>query len=294
MGATQNSNWYNAGENRSYPVDDAATAVDDAGRFLPAGIVVDVALAVPKSLGAAAYIGAVSAGPNVTTVILVADAPGFVPLAAVTVPGPVVPYMAYPVRPMQPGVGGWVVLGDAAGSPYSGRFSTAGQSRLLARCVRGYPDPPIASIGKEHLPAPLTGLVTLLAGQDVALAVEAVTIGGVAVTAIVVGLASPLNQDVFALYAGTCNARPETGNCPKTPLESLGGVAADCDGNVDVDFRSLVATPIPGGIALDLPIGLSVTCGEPTLPAGGSLAGVYKDRCGSDNGLASFNSSHGG
>ncbi len=294
MGDTFNGNWYGGNENRGYPIDDSATGVDDAGGFVPHDIIVDARVIVPAAVAAGVFVGAIAAGPNVATVVLMADDVDFTPLGAVTVPAPIVPYKSYAIRPMQPGVAGWVVFGNGALQPYVGRFSSAGQSRLATRCARPYRPFPVPSIGKEFLSTTLTGVVSLVAGEDISITVEDRTIGDSPVRAVVVGLANTLNRDVYALYTGPCDGRPESGSCAKTPLQSINGVSPDCDGNIDIDFRGVAASATPGGggVTLSLPIGLSSTCGDDGLPAGdGTLANDYPDRCAS---IGSLNSSHGG
>lgn len=282
--------WYGRNGDRAYPVDDSATWVDDAGGFAPPDILVDAQLAFPSSHGPTAYVAALAAGPNVVTAIIAAEAGAFTPLAAVTVAG-VTPGVPYPVRPMAPGVGGWVVFGPDAVVPYSGRFSSAGQSRLLARCARAYAAPPVPSIGKLGLATTLSGLVTLVAGSDLAISIRTMTIAGLPRRAIVIGLASSFNQNVFDIYAGTCKARPEAGNCRKTPLRAINGVGPDCNGNVDINFIGVAAAAAAGGIMLSLPVSLAASCGNDGLP-GTAVPGTYPDRCASENSLGSFTSSH--
>lgn len=290
---SENANRYNANENRAYPIDDAATAVDDAGGFLPHDIVVDATVAFPASLGAAACVVAVTAGPGVVTVVVASDARPMVPLGAVTVAAPVVAYRSYALAPLREGVAGWLVFGQggAGARSYSGRFSDPAQGRLLARCCRAYRDLPVETIGKEGRATTLRGLVGLRAGSDVAIAAEVVTIDGVDHDAITIGLAPRPGRDVFAAYSGPCAGRPEQGSCAKVGLQSINRVVPDCDGNIDIDFRMIAARAAPGGggLLLALPVGMAQACGRRALPSSdGATPGVAAGRC------DSIDSSYGG
>ena len=285
MSESINFNFYNLCEQRGYPVDDSATGVDDTGTFLPHGLLVDLMLALPLSVPGA-YLAALTVTPNVATAVFASEADG-TPLAAVSVPAPVVPYQSYALDALTEGVAGWIVFGTGVTAmTYSGRFSTPGQSRLASRTIRRYGTPPVVSLGKQGPATSLTGLVKLKAGTDVAIGVRTVLIDGNLERAIVFGLDNTLNRNVLARYIGDCNGRPESGTCTKTPLETINGVGPDCHGNIDIDFRHVhaAANPNGGGIILSVGVGLSEACGPP--PTGSQ--GVFLDHCGF------FDSSHGG
>lgn len=293
--------WYSSNSTRSYPIDDAATAVDDAGVALPPDIVVDLSVRFPSSLGSYLVLSAVAVTPGLVTVLFVAtdgpaadpsgaiDASGFRPCAAVSVPQPVDVGRHYPVRGMVPGVAGWIVFGDGVGSPYNGRFSTAAQGQVLASLGAPYRPPAVTSLARAGSASVLGGTVTLLAGQDLAVAIGPLTIvpapgmSGAAVDvplAISFSLVNALDRDVFALYAGACQARPESGSCAKTPLQQVSGVGPDCDGVLTLQFPGLSVAALAGGsgAVIGLARGLAASCPSAALPdpdgtvtAGGDL-----------------------
>jgi hypothetical protein len=279
-------NFYAANENRPYPVDDAATWCDDSGAFAPTDVLVDAQLAFPAAPGAAAAVLALTVSPSLVTVVFGVAGAGHAPLAAVSLPAPVTPYQAYPVQALAPGVGGWVVFGAGALRPYSGRFFTAAQGRLLARCARPYAALPVSSVRQEQFAASLQGLVALLAGPDIEVVQETHVLWtdpstpSAPTPVIVIRLKDSLDQNVFQLYAGSCQHRPESGNCAQTPLRTINDVGPDCNGNIDIDFQALVATATDGGITLALATSLEHVCGDDGLPSStGSLPNDYLDRC---------------
>jgi hypothetical protein len=278
---------YAANAVRAYPLDDAASAVDDSGRALPPGILVDLTLRFPGTRGRRAALAGVTVTPRLVTLVLVAtDVDGNTPLAALTLPRPVQPGRPYPLTALAPGVAGWVVLGPGSDEPYAGRFSNAAQGLLLARCAWPYHEPPVVSIGRRGAVASLSGTVTLVAGHDVALTVETVPIdrgaGPISTRAIVARLADSGNRDVLRLYAGPCGGRPESRDCGRPPLERIGPAVPDCDGNIDLRFLGVAVTPRDGGggVLLDLDRGLAAACPPPRLPdATGRLPHTGEDGC---------------
>jgi hypothetical protein len=298
MGAI-NPDWYAANATRAYPLDDAATARDDAGRELPPQILVDCRVRFPLTLGRFAYIGGVTVGPSIVTATLLAapDAlrpPGgtsvvgasFQPLGAVSLPRPVQPNRHYPIQPMAAGVGGWLVFGRGINDePYSGRFSTPAQSLLLPRVASAYHPLPIPSLGKLGLADALAGVVQLLGGTDIEVIQALRKIDGAEVNAIVIRLVDSLNRNVFNLYAGPCSVRPESNNCAKPALQAINTVLPDCDGNLTIDFQGAGLTVVNfadgGGLALDLALGLADTCTDQDyLPDDtGKLPSDYEDEC---------------
>jgi hypothetical protein len=293
---TINPGWYAGNATRAYPLDDAATARDDAGRELPSQILVDCRVRFPIALGQYAYIGGVTVGPSIVTVILMASpdagrppsgAPvvgaGLQPLGAVTLPRPVVANRHYPITPMVVGVGGWLVFGNGIEEDYSGRFSSPAQSLLLPRVASAYHPLPIPSLGKLGLEPGLAGVVQLLGNTDLEVVQDTREIDGAIVDAIIFRLIDSLNRNVYSFYAGPCAGRPETGTCDTPVLEAINAVSPDCDGNLTIDFRNVQVYPFVdgGGLALDLGLGMSDVClGQDYLPDDtGKLPSEYENLC---------------
>ena len=66
--AIRNNNWYNLNEQRDYPVDDVASALDDSGKRLPMSLITDLQLRWPKELGQYAYVSAASVTEGIVRV----------------------------------------------------------------------------------------------------------------------------------------------------------------------------------------------------------------------------------
>lgn len=301
------AHFYAANEGIAYPVDDAATGIDDAGRRLPSHLVVDLSLRWPETLGRYAFLSSASIRPAaVTLTIQAADAPdaaaGFAPLAVVTVPKPATPGRVYPLTPQAAGVGGWVVFGSGvADAPYDGRFASPAQSRLAARAARAYPPPPVSGVQPPAAAAALTGVVRLRAVAPLELAAEDHEIEGVVRRCIVFrlvdaeetsGFAPPAEAaallrtataPALARFAGPCGGRPESQSCgDPQPIEFLNGVGPDCDGVLTIELAGCAA-PIsvaaPGTAVLSCALGLADACAPKPLPDDeGRLPGDYGGR----------------
>jgi hypothetical protein len=295
--------WYAANATRYWPLDDAATARADDGSMLPPGILVDINVRFPAAMGNYLVLSGITVTPNLVTAIFstttgpasapdgAQDASTWTPCAAVTIPQPAEPGRMYPVDALAPGVAGWIVLGDAIDTPYTGRFSTAAQGQILASLAGPYAPPHVTSLGRHGTAGPLTGAVTLRAGQDLSITVGSATIqpipgsGGAPMTvtnAIFIGLVDTLGRDAATLYASG-QERPESGTCPKPPLEELAGVSPDCAGMLTLQIVGMTAKAVAGGhgVVLELARGLSATCPGDKLPdQAGRVEGDGADLCG--------------
>lgn len=277
-----NGDFYGRNCLRAYPLDDAATARDDAGTPLPPDILVDCSLRFPASLATSAYLSAVTVSPRAVTLVfagqrrrvrpsLLADAPpadAFIPLCAVTVTPPFTPFEPLPVDPEADGVAGWVVLGPGLDLPYAGRFSTLEQGALLPRCARAYPDPSISAVYRGGSTGELRGVVGLLGGTDLQVAIVQATVAGHSGSTILVQLRGDTSSNALAAYVGPCGARPESGNCVPAPIERINDATPDAAGNIQVIFQGMDVYPIgtAGGLALDVPLTLDDICGARATP----------------------------
>ena len=295
-----NAHWYNRNAGRAYPLDDAASGEDDAGRPLPPDVVVDLSLRWPSDLGVCAFLAAVSLTPRLVTVTVQAApaadaAAGFVPLAVVSAVQPLRTGRVVPFRPQAPGVAGWVVFGGGArpdAAAYAARFSGPAQSRLAWRCARPYRPLPVRSVRAHDAAAPLDGVVTVRAVGPLAVAKEERFLDGAYRDAVVLRLVEdgpadrfPLadgrgrDDGVFRRFAGPCGGRPESGTCGcPEPVETVNAVAPDCDGTVTLEFRGCArvsrlrdAAGRTVGVALSCPVGLVDVCLPPRLPSSDGL-----------------------
>lgn len=289
----RNLHWYNQNEGIAYPVDEAASAVDDTDTALPSNILVDLHLRWPEHLGRYAFLSAVSVTPSLATITIQAtddlDSPGLTPLAVLTVVKPIEDGRVYPLRPQAAGVGGWAVFGSGVEDhEYAGRFSSPRQGRLAPRAARSYRPLPVKSASIEHASRKLTGVVTLRATLPLLMAKEEREIGGELHDCIVLRLTDVVGADGFVIppeaaeisgfketstfleFAGPCSSRPESGTCgTPQPIEFINAVSPDCDGVITLEFRgcATIARILDlCGIAIDCGLGMTDACQPPYIP----------------------------
>lgn len=262
-------NWLNAQATRQYPLDDSASGVSDDGTILKDDVLVDAHLRWPKLAGQYAFLGGLTVTPRIiTAVFLAADSPtaasNFTPLASITIQQPVTRHRYYNVEPLYPGVGGFVAFGDTQ-EAFTARFSNPFQSLLAPKVGRPYDDLPIPTIRKLGRSDALTGLVKLLPGPDIQIVKEDVEIEGETREAIVIRLvgATTTNSAILSKYIGPCGVRPESRNCTRDGIETINGVAPDCDGNLNIRFRGFLTTPFEdcgAGVVIDQNLGIGDVC----------------------------------
>ncbi len=264
-------NWLNAQASRRYPLDDNATGTGDDGTRLNDDIIVDLHLRWPSVAGQYAFIGGITVTDTIlTVVILAADSPesaaNFTPLAVVTVRQPATEYSYYNLNPIYPGVGGFIAFGDTS-EQFSIRFSTPRQGLLAPKVGRPYAELPIPSMRKFGRSDGLTGLVRILAGPDIEIVKEVVNVAGTELDALVVRLqVATSDRNPLADYIGPCGKRPESQNCDRTGIQSINGVTPDCHGNLEIEFRGLVAENYNGcgsdgaGVTIEQSLGIADVC----------------------------------
>lgn len=261
-------NFYNLNELRAFPLSDAATTVDNDGRFLPADLLVDCRLRFPKEVATYAFLGGITVTPRLVSLVILGslsqnETSAYVPLASVTLVKPMEIFRPYTVTPLYPGVGGWVVFGSGTATPYVGRFSSPAQSLLTPRAAAGYWGIPVKSLGKLGLATALTGLVTIVGGTDVEVIKDTVSLGSESRDALIVRLrADTPGDNVLQKYLTECGRRPESNTCDKPGIEFINGVAPDCDGNLEITFVNLEEAPYEScaGVVLDHAVELEETC----------------------------------
>ena len=282
--AIRNNHWYNLNAQRYYPLDDIASAISDQGQLLPSALIVDLRLRWPYDLGQYAFLSAISLTPHLITVLIEVTATldnstGSKLIAGVTLPRvSLTPGQTYAFQSFQPGVGGFIVIGNDELPSYSGRFSSPNQSLLTPRAAKANRRPPVLSLGIETAAVPLTGLVTLIADPPLALTRATRIINGIEtdnvivislVQSVVYSLETQL-ESVFTQFSGPCGKRVGSRTCgDPQPIESVNGVTPDCDGLLTLDFRgcALVGSNVDDcGVVVDCSLGLAQSCKPPYLP----------------------------
>ncbi len=267
--AIRNQNWYNLQSTRRYPLDDISTGVDDAGSFIREDILVDCHIRFPAPLGTYLYVQGMTVSAGIVTVLFgvvenVTDAAGPT-ICAVSVPQRVEPYINYAITPLAPGVSGWVVFGPGVDTPFAGRYSSASQTLVQPRNARPYSPLPIPTLGKLNLGTALQGVVNILGTSPVTAKYETIEYDSIEYPAIVFRLDSALitgDYNPLSTFLGPCAQRPESGTCPKTPIETINGVAPDCDGNINIVFDGFNAVNFEncGGADIVTDVGLASVC----------------------------------
>ena len=267
--AIRNQNWYNLQSTRRYPLDDISTGVDDAGNFIREDILVDCHIRFPRTLGEYLYVQGITVSAGIVTAVFgvvenVDDGSGPT-VCAVSVPQTVSPYVNYTITPLVPGVSGWVVFGPGVDTPFTGRYSTARQTLVQPRNARPYRPLPIPTLGKINLDTALQGVVNILGATPVLATYETIEYDATTYPAIVFRLDGALvtsNYNPLATFLGPCGQRPESGTCPKTPIETINGVVPDCGGNIDIVFDGFSAINFEncGGADIVTDTGLNEVC----------------------------------
>ena len=287
-----NQNWLNSHASRKYPLDDAATGLDDTGLTLPDDIILDLHIAWPAVYGDFAFIGGVTITDNLVSVIIMAatavdSAAEFTPLGAVTIRKPASSDMQQPIAAMVAGVGGFVSFGDIS-ERVALRFSTVSQSRITSKTARPYAAIPVQSVGRYGRRDVLSGIVKLVAGTGLQISADTVRLGDKLTPAIVLQLQENTTNTAFHQYIGPCGGRPESNSCDAPGIQTIGGVSPDCDGNLNIVFRQLVVgnmpecTSLAAGFVIDQGLGLAAVCAPRTKI--GRFVGV--DQCAESSSIA--------
>jgi hypothetical protein len=271
----RNLNWYNLQTTRRYPLDDSVVGESDEVRDnLPNDILVDAHLRYPQTLGKYAYVQGVTISPGIVTLIIGVseslNAEGAA-VAAVTIVQPAEANVNYTVQPLVPGVAGWVAFGPGVETFFSGRYSLPIQTLISHRCARPYRPLPIPSLGKLGLATTLSDQITVVGESPVEVVRQRVQIDNKNVDAVVLRLNqndASLNYNPYSHFLGACGQRPESGTCPKPPIETINGVGPDCDGNINFSFLNLSGQAFKdcGGIDIQTTLSLDRVCQQPIEP----------------------------
>jgi hypothetical protein len=277
-----NNHWYNLNEQRSYPLDDTASARSNADLQLPSDIISDLVIRWPATYGAYCFLSSISVTEYVVTFLLEVSATldassGSTLIAGISVPkSELESGRTYPLESFEKGVGGFAAFGSGAslGPNYKGLFSSPEQGLITARAARATRTPPVTSLSVENVQAKVTGLVDFTAIEPLSITketriIEGVEYENVLVFRLVQNDGNTANN-VFEEYAGPCGRRVGSKNClDPQPIQTINGVTADCDGVITLDFQGevLVGRNLTDcGVIVDSGLGLSDSCDPPYLP----------------------------
>ena len=288
----RNLEWYELNEQRSWPLGDQASLIDDNGERLPHQLLADINVWFPNILGDYVFLGAITVGPSIATITLLGTGAGTPPVAAVSVSGDIEPYVHYALEPLYPGVGGWVVFGSGLKERVtrSYRFSTQEQSILIPHVARKYAPALMPTIGSLNSITALSGIVRLKGGDDIEIVKESREINDIVRDVAVIRLKSKpeidTGENLLEKYAGPCGQRPESNNCGGTPpIEFINSVTPDCCGNITIEFRGcanvIFVQNESCSVAVGCQLGLGDACVTPDrLPDDdGNLPNTYDNPC---------------
>ena len=266
----RNQNWYDLQAGRRYPLDDKSTGIDDAGNMLDDSIIVDCHMRFPNTAGEVAFVQAITVSNTLVTIVIGAadklHQPGQIKtIAALNLVKPVQLNKNYGVTALFPGVAGWIVFGAGIKNNYTARYTAPVQSLILPRCARPYRPLPIPTIGKVNLATALSGIVDIEALAPIVAERKTLAVANTAVDAIefrLDGNLTNVDYDPYRYFLAECGQRPESGTCPKQPIESINGVLPDCNGNINIVGDGIDIYPFTpnGGLGLDIPLGLADVC----------------------------------
>lgn len=285
----RNQNWYNLQATRRYPLDDKSTGVDNAGAFIRDDILVDCHIRFPNTLGTYLYVQGITVSENLVTILFgtanTLTSTDNATIAAVSLPKPVTANVHYNITPLIDGVSGWIVLSAGVATNFVGRYDTAAQTYIGLRNARPYQPLPIPSLGKINLATALSGLVKLTARNPVTAEyidetelpedqrlpkydpVTQTTSYG-PIKAIRFSTQTPsIVFNPLTYFLGSCGQRPESGTCPKRPVERINGIQPDCaTGNINIvadGGLSIRMFEECGGADITTNFGLAEACQEP-------------------------------
>jgi hypothetical protein len=265
----RNQNWYDLQAGRRYPLDDRTSGTDDAGNLINDSILLDCHIRFPETLGTDAFVQAITVSPTLVSVLIGAAADTVITtIAAISLPKPITTNKNYAITPLVGGVAGWVVFGAGVGEPFAARYSRPEQSRILPRCARPYTPLPIQTIGKINLSSALSGVVNIEVVAPIVVAQKTLTINSQPANVLEFSLAQTFDSTAdnpLSYFLSPCGQRPESGTCPKQPIETINDITPDCDGNINIitDGMGLYQFENCGGLGIDLPIGLVDACNKP-------------------------------
>lgn len=284
---SRNNHWYNINEARAYPLDDSASLVSDSGGRLPAGLLEDLRIRWPRSLGRWVFLSAATITTHIVTFTFeVTDSMDAVAGQSQLLAGfsmaikDLMPGRTYNLQTFATGVAGYVVIGSSTDAPFQGKFSTPRQSLVTPRAGRFYRDPPIPSMKLHGSELPLTGLIKLTAKEPLTIERATRVIDGVEYDNVIVfKLKDPVSDvesdkdyvPAIARFASPCTGIVTMSCTDPQPVLSVNGVTPDCQGRVYLRFRGAAVVgkvyDDDSALIIGSPVDMATTCAPPYLPS---------------------------
>lgn len=272
-----NIQWLSANSGKKYPLDDISSGVDDLGDSMLTNIVTDLNIWFPgDSNSDRACISSVRVSRSLVTVTISAAGSDFVPLAAITVPKPVIPFRNYALSTYKDNTYGWICFDDAVNSmdEVTFKFDPSQNNSLISpRAATAYKTTGVTSIKKKSLSEKLTGLVSVISGTPDELVIEKQTrtLPGIGeVEALVFRLNEDVaGPDIYSKFLGECDVSPDSGTCKRDEIYSINEVVPDCAGVIKLIFdevedpstgQLLITNLYEGRGLLDFGLGYTELC----------------------------------
>jgi len=217
--------WLNQNELRRYPLREDSAATPVSGEFPPDGLVCDLSMTVPVAYRDIVCLRQFSVTDRLVSISL-ATAGTNVGLAVGSWPRPVEPYKPYTLTSIAAGVSGYVVFGIAAAdmAATAGLFSPADPLLLDQRAVLPVESAQVTKFSKYGgSSAYLTGLVRLLAGDNIMISASGSVIS--------IGLVPGARTDLV----GPCDQHGAFDGCGGVPMRSINGVPGDVNGKITLE-----------------------------------------------------------
>jgi len=275
--------FYNLNAVRGYPIDDIANRKSDAGDVIPDGIITDLCLRFPESLGHKTFISSINTTQNIVSVIINVvpeyDPSPVTPIAAATVAkSAVIEGKPYRLTGILPGVDGWIVFGNVKNINYQGRFSSYAQSLLLTKVSKPYKALPLTAVKKLNTTQTLVGDVDIISGFNITIDSDYVHIDGLLRPAMLFSLENKTSS-VLTSFTGPCGARPESGTCIGTPIQQINDVIPDSDGNITITITNGQVTNVPYGLIVNATPSLPGLCGNSLVNIADTSPFIPRDQC---------------
>lgn len=217
--------WFNENENRSYPIAEDATGVDNDGNICPYSLIADLGISVPEDLVDAVYLRQITVTPAMVSVSFATSAGG---LIVGTFARPVVPYQAYALTPVMDTASGFIVFGSAVNmitDPITYLFDSTDQSRIEENALSAVQTPGVTALGKLNgsVDDYTDGIIKIEVGTNV-------KVGRVGNT-IQIGLVEAARSK----FVGPCDQTAIFDSCGGVPIRTINGVPANGSGKITLE-----------------------------------------------------------
>lgn len=217
--------WFNQNELRRYPLREDSAAVPESGEFPPDGLICDLAAVIPADYSLCLRQFSIT---GLMVSVSFADATTGAGLLVGTWARPLTPYQAYTLTPLVAGTSGFIVFGlDIVDrTTCSGLFPVTDPLLIDQRAVLTAESGKVEEVSVlGPSSTSLSGLVKLVAGDNIILSADGQTIN--------VGLKAAVRQELV----GPCDRHGAFDVCGAPPVRTINGVPADSEGKIIIEVQ---------------------------------------------------------